>query len=105
MFGNNLYNPGIFNYGMSSSGIKSLFSKFSLSSFLNSTSKTLNIINQAIPIYNQVKPMIGNAKTMLKLLSSIKEDDKSNSIKTIETNNIPTKNNNDLVDNGPTFFI
>ena len=99
---NNYYNPYItripnyMNYNMYNNFPKKalfggLFSKFSLSKFINGTNKTLNVINQAIPIYKQVKPIIGNAKTMFKVMSAVKSNDTKPAIKeTVLSNNNPT---------------
>lgn len=48
------------------------------SGILNNTQKTLNVINQAIPVYYQVKPIYNNAKTMLRMVSALKDNSNNN---------------------------
>lgn len=60
--------------------------------FLTNTSKTLNVINQAIPIVYQVKPLFQNAKTLAKIASIIKSDDKE-----------PTKNTKNFSKNTSSY--
>ena len=110
---NNYYNPymthipNYMNYSMYNNMIpkkglfNGLFSKFSLTGFLNGTNKTLNVINQAIPIYNQVKPMIGNAKTMFRVMSAVRNSDNKAVSKENTKEKKETKISNDL---SPTFF-
>lgn len=92
--------------------------RFSLSSILNGTQKTLGFINQAIPVVKQVSPMIQNAKTMFKVMNEFKKSEKNTSTKTenkaSNNNNISTKTNETVQEtitieneknNGLTFFI
>lgn len=100
-------------------GLSNLLGKFSFTGFLNGASKTLNIINQAIPVFYQVKPIFNNAKTMLRVISAVKEDKPSfkQNTQNISTNvpvenNISNKNLKSTTQNieifkeeNPTFFI
>ena len=95
MYRNTYYNP-YQNYNYTNG----IFKKFSLTKFLSGTGKTLNVINQAIPIYYQVKPMINNAKTMFKVMSAVKSDDKEVIIKDNKSNDSIKINNEN-----PIFFI
>ena len=102
MYYNNFY-P--YNNSLNSLPIKKGFNLFNLknikwSSILNNTQKTLNVINQAIPVYYQVKPIWGNAKTMLRMVSALKDTNSS-------TNNINNNNNikSETNEQGPVFFI
>ena len=58
---------------------------------LDKISKVLNIANQAIPIYKEIRPILSNTK---KVVSLVKEINKTNNKKTIETKAIdkPTSN-------------
>lgn len=94
----NFYNP--YFYSMpTESGISSILSKFSLSSIINGTSKTLNLVNQAIPVVKQVSPLMKNVKTMFNVMNEFK---KTETISTTNTNTNIEKTNND---NNPTFFV
>jgi len=85
----------------------SLLSKFSLSSIINGTSKTLNVINQTIPVVKQMSPIMKNLKTMFNVMNEFKKNDTSTST-VINTNNevIDIEEVHEKQDNnGPTFFI
>ena len=94
----NFYNPYLYSMPVENTA-SSLLSKFSLSSIINGTSKTLNIINQTIPVVKQVSPMMKNLKTMFSVMNEFKKNE-------IENNNLVTeKKIEKKEDNGPTFFI
>lgn len=89
-------------------GITSLFKGHNVNwtNLLNNTQKTLNVINQAIPVYYQMKPIYNNAKTMLRMVSALKDD------KSTTNNSSNSSNTNNLNDNkkntnqeGPVFFL
>ena len=109
MFNNPLYynNPYSFqNYNVNPAGRKGLFSsignhsKINWTNLLNNTQKTLNVINQAIPVYYQIKPIYNNARTMLRMVSALKDTDTSDTPIQNE-NNQKEKNTSD---SGPVFF-
>ncbi len=96
----NFYNP--YFYSMpTESGISSLLSRFSLSSIINGTSKTLNIINQAIPVVKQVSPLMKNMKTMFSVMNEFKKNDITENTNSKEINNSKQVIN----DSNPTFFV
>ena len=108
MYNNPMYNNNFYpynNFFRNNMTLKRGFNLFNLkqinwSNILNNTQKTLNVINQAIPVYYQVKPIWGNAKTMLRMVSALKDNDDS-------SNN---SNNKDIIksntnNQGPVFFI
>ncbi len=118
----NYYNPyfGIYPTAIPARTgfLRSLFSggRFSLSSLMSGTQRTLNLINQAIPVIKQVSPVMKNAKTMFKVMNEFKKTDtpskekktnkefssnKSSISETIETKQETTYEEN----NGPTFFM
>ena len=110
----NYYNPYFYNIPISSAPKIGLISRLfggksiTFSGILTGTQKVLNIANQTIPLVKQVKPVIGNAKTMFKVMSEFKKNDKSSNIN-INKNinkNINTDNNysNKINNDGPTFF-
>ena len=83
---------------------------------LNGAQRALNFANQAIPLVKQVRPMIGNAKTMFKVMNEFKRSEKQEDSKTNKKteNNKSVKNYNDtnelkeenyVVEDGPTFFV
>ena len=117
MYGSSFINPYMYGarhfingsnigrIGLGKGFFSNLFKNFSLSNFLNGTSKTLNVINQAIPIYYQVKPIFSNAKTMFKVMNAVKSDS-SNSIKKTNTSkNIDQVKKESPNTESPTFFI
>ncbi len=83
-----------------------LKSKINFGAILTNAQKTLNVVNQAIPLVYQVKPIINNAKTVFKVISAVKKDDKPH-------NNYPekkeidksSKSNSFNNSNEPIFFI
>ncbi len=78
---------------------KGLFpSKVNWNNLLNNTQKTLNVINQAIPLYYQVKPIYNNAKTMFRMVSALKDDDKENLYQ-------KDKDNKKNTSTGPVFYL
>ncbi len=77
------------------------FRSINWSNLLNNTQKTLNVINQAIPVYYQVKPIWSNAKTMFRMVSALKDDNKDNRTSENNNPNIEKKTN----PNGPVFFL
>lgn len=87
--------------------------KITLSGILNGTQRALNFANQAIPLVKQVRPMIGNAKTMFKVMNEFKKADTPAKKMQKEENNFNVQeekentilNDNQVTDNGPTFFI
>ena len=83
------------------SSFRNSFGKIKWGALLNNTQKTLNVINQAIPVYYQIKPVYNNAKTMFKVLGSIKNDSKDNSI--IKDNNKKNISSQEY-SNKPIFF-
>ena len=100
MFDNRMYYNNFFPYQNNSTLLKkgfglSSFKKVNWTNILNNTQKTLNVINQAIPVYYQVKPIIGNAKTMLRMVSALKEDDNKNLDKSIKKE----------TSSGPVFYL
>lgn len=110
MYTNPMYfnNPYYFsNPGMANVAKKGLFSslfgasKVNWSSLLNNTQKTLNVINQAIPVYYQIKPICSNAKTMLRMISALKDDDKKNNQ---TSTNEAIKKQEKNTETGPVFF-
>lgn len=107
MFNNPMYynNPYSFQ-NMNATGMprKSLFGqRFNWSNILNNTQKTLNVINQAIPAYYQMKPIYNNAKTMLRMVSALKDDtSKTTQVDNHENNTSTQKNTSET---GPVFFI
>lgn len=135
MFGNNFFNPYMYQSystaanlnslgglgkaasGVSSSniGLKGILGKFNFTNFLDGASKTLNVVNQAIPVFYQVKPVINNARTMFRILGAVKSPDTNTNKGT--TQNINRKQNNDVISTtltnnsndynyeNPTFFI
>jgi hypothetical protein len=110
----NYYNPYFMSYpyanvsNMARGGLfNRLFGGINMSSILSGTQKTLNIVNQTIPLVKQAQPILKNAKTMFKVMNEFKKVDtpseKSTSIEQkIEKKEVP---NQELVSNGPTFFI
>ena len=111
MYNNPMYynNPYSFpNQGMHNVAKRGIFSslfaanKINWSTLLNNTQKTLNVINQAIPVYYQIKPICANAKTMLRMVSALKENDNTNNNDTnFSLNNTNKKNTSST---GPVFF-
>ena len=98
----NFYNPYLYNIPIKSG--TSLFSKLSLTSIINGTSKTLNLINQAIPIIKQASPIMKNAKTMFKVLNEFKKNDQNENIS--KTDFKETEENKKIINNNlPTFFV
>ena len=95
----NFYNPYL--YSMPIENSTSLLSKFSLSSIINGTSKTLNVINQTIPVVKQMSPIMKNLKTMFNVMNEFKKNDTTPTKEVIETEEVIEKQNN----KGPTFFI
>ena len=75
--------------------------KFSLSSILNGTQRTLNFINQAIPVVKQVSPMLQNAKTMFKVMNEFKKTENNTKInkktESIISANISNNKNNEFI--------
>ncbi len=94
----NFYNPYFYTAPLESAS-SSFFSRLSLSSIINGTSRALNFANQAIPVVKQASPIIKNLKTMFNVMSEFNRPTEKNII----TNNkdIELKNNSE----GPTFFI
>ena len=92
----NFYNPYLYNIPVESS---SIFSKLSLSSIINGTSKTLNVINQTIPMVKQMSPIMKNLKTIFNVMNEFKKTDTDATKEVIEEVKVKTNNN------GPTFFI
>lgn len=78
--------------------------KINWKSILNGTQKTLNIVNQAIPLIYQIKPIFNNAKTIFKVMSTVKEDDKINT-KTEEKKSTTNYNNSFKQDNNNMAFF
>lgn len=112
MFNNSMYQPNFYPYQnfmgnpMPRRGLTSLLRGHSInwSNILNNTQKTLNVINQAIPVYYQMKPIYNNAKTMLRMVSALKDDDKlSNSANQTTIN--ATQNKKETSQEGPVFFL
>lgn len=109
MFNNPMYyeNPYNFqNFGPRNFTRRSILGNHSLhrfnwSNILNNTQKTLNVINQAIPVYYQVKPIYNNAKTMLRMVSALKDDDTTQNNTTQNSNQSEKKN---IETQGPVFF-
>lgn len=94
----NFYNP--YFYSMpTESGLSSILSKFSLSSIINGTSKTLNLVNQAIPVVKQVSPLMKNMKTMFNVINEFKKTENN------DTNNNEQIESKKINQNNPTFFI
>ena len=94
----NFYNPYLYAAPLETAG-SSFFSKLSLSSIINGTSRTLNFVNQAIPVVKQVSPIMKNLKTMFSVMN---EFNKSSSNESMTDNfEIEEKKENE----GPTFFI
>jgi hypothetical protein len=97
----NFYNPYFYSIP-TESGISSILSKFSLSSIINGTSKTLNLVNQAIPVVKQMSPLVKNLKTMFNVMNEFKKSD-------LESTSSLNNNKSDQIDkidnNGLTFFI
>lgn len=86
MFGQNTINTGL-----------------SFSKVLSGLSKALGVANQAIPLYKEIKPMVSNAR---KVLSVVKEFNKTNTIKVTNKENkkvIPDKGITPSTSN-PVFF-
>ena len=107
----NYYNPYFYTMPISNTSKINLFSRLfgnrnlSFSGFLTGTQKVLNIANQTIPLVKQVKPVIGNAKTMFKVMSEFKKNDKFMNEKTNKKNTYSHDNiNNQTSNNGPVFF-
>lgn len=96
--------------------LRSLFSggRFSLSSLMSGTQRTLNLINQAIPVIKQVSPVMKNAKTMFKVMNEFKKTDTPSKEKKTNTSS-PKENISETKEtsqeniyeenNGPTFFM
>lgn len=112
MFNNSMYQPNFYPYQnfmgniAPRRGLTSLLRGHSInwSNILNNTQKTLNVINQAIPVYYQMKPIYNNAKTMLRMVSALKDDDKlSNSANQTTIN--ATQNKKETSQEGPVFFL
>ncbi len=72
-------------------------------SFLDGAQKTLGVINQAIPLFYQIKPLYENAKTAFKVVSAIKEDDKST--KKVKETKTEKKVEPVATSNSPTYFL
>ncbi len=124
----NYYNPYFYTMPTSFATPKvGLFSRLfggsgiTLSGILNGTQRALNFANQAIPLVKQVKPMVGNAKTMFKVMNEFKKVESPKKTKQRANSNIEPSNiqngkvesnngqtnivNEQVADNGPTFFI
>lgn len=95
----NFYNPYL--YSMPIENSTSLLSKFSLSSIINGTSKTLNVINQTIPVVKQMSPIMKNLKTIFNVMNEFRKNDTSTNNEVIDVEEVKEKQDN----NGPTFFI
>ena len=95
MYNNPMYYNNFYPYNntMLKKSILSL-KKINWSNILNNTQKTLNVINQAIPVYYQVKPIWSNAKTMFRMASALKDDNKDT--------NLEKKNTSEK---GPVFYL
>ncbi len=98
----NFYNPYLYSMPIEES-VPSIFSRLSLSSIINGTSKTLNLVNQAIPVVRQMSPIMKNLKTMFNVMNEFKKNDIENS-KVIEDAEI-IENNDNSNNNGLTFFV
>ena len=105
----NYYNPYFYNIPISSTPKIGLISRLfggksiTFSGILTGTQKVLNIANQTIPLVKQVKPVIGNAKTMFKVMNEFKRNDKSSNV-TNSNSNIDNSYNDNINNEGPTFF-
>ena len=97
----NFYNPYFYSIP-TESGISNILSKFSLSSLINGTSKTLNLVNQAIPVVKQMSPLVKNLKTMFNVMNEFKKSDLEN---VNNSSNNKSEQTNKTDSNGPTFFI
>lgn len=101
----NFYNPYLYSMPIESAS-SSIFSKLSLSSIINGTSKTLNLVNQAIPVVKQISPIMKNVKTMFNVMNEFKKTEPNTSS---TNNNIVTTANENIeqmtTSDGPTFFM
>ena len=94
--GQNIGKKGLF------SSLQGMSHKINWSNILNNTQKTLNVINQAIPVYYQIKPIYNNAKTMLRMVSALKDNDTSKANFTEKKDITDNKKN---TSQGPVFFL
>ena len=98
----NFYNPYLYSIPIETG--TNFFSKLSLSSIINGTSKTLNFVNQAIPVVKQVSPIIKNLKTMFNVMNEFKKTDIENTT-IIENNSFTDNKQIEKNTDGLTFFI
>ncbi len=85
--------------------------KFSFSSMLGTTQKTLGVINQAIPVFYQIKPIWNNAKTMFRVMGALKEEDPVSATTSVVKESLRTATPSETpitpleIDNQPQFFL
>ncbi len=107
----NFYNPYFMPYqavAPKTGFLSSLLGKINLSSIISGTGKTLNTVNQVIPLIKQARPMMDNAKTMFKLMSEFNRSDTNKKSTPEQKKVVPTETtnlNNQIQENGPTFFL